>query len=101
MSLKWVAAAIAAGGLAVVGYGTWMRIQHPAEVLSEGAIEVADPGKTAARIRLRTRTVAVGGVRMQEIELPNGTWIDCSGDCAGAARKAGSDFWDERQKRSR
>ena len=99
MSLKWVAVAIALVGAGIVGYGTWMRMQHPARVLSQGSVEVLVRGTDTGKVRLPTRRVAVGGVTLDEVELPNGTWIDCSGDCANAARKVGPDFWDEQQKR--
>ena len=99
MSLKWVAVAIAPAGAAIVGYGTWMRVQNPARVISQGSVEVLVRGTDTGKVRLPTRRVAVGGVTLDEVELPNGTWIDCSGDCASAARKVGPDFWDEQQKR--
>ncbi len=99
MSMKWAAAGIALLGLGLAGYGTWLRYQDPARVISEGSIEVAVPGTATGKIRLPTRRVTAGGVTLLEVELPNGTWIDCGGDCASAARKAGPDFWDEQQKR--
>jgi hypothetical protein len=102
MSLRWVAVAIGIVGLGIVAYGMVMRLQQPPRILSVGTIEVADPAsKTGAKRRLLTRVLMAGGVQLTEVELPNGTWIDCSADCADAARKATVDFWDDQQKRRR
>jgi hypothetical protein len=99
MRLKWVAIAIALLGVFIVSYGTWMRTKHPAQVISEGSVEVALSRTSTGKVRLPTRRVATGGVTLEEVELPNGTWIDCGGDCANAVRKVGPDFWDEELKR--
>jgi hypothetical protein len=102
MSLRWVVIAIAVGGLGMASYGIWQQIANPPRVLSVGNVEVADPrGGDVKRMRLITRTVAVGKIVRSEIELPNGTWIDCGGDCPDAARKATIDFWDEQRKNKR
>ena len=50
---------------------------------------------------LETRVVMVGSVRLEEIRMPNGTWIDCAGDCRKTALEAGPDFWDALRDRSR
>ncbi len=102
MSLKWVATAIAIVGLGMAGYGIWQQIANPPRVLSVGNVDVADPrGGDVKKVRLVTRSVAVGKTVRSEVELPNGTWIDCSGDCADAARKATIDFWEEIRKSRR
>ena len=99
MSLRTVAIAVGFLMLALAGYGLWKRAQSPPRIVSTGTVEVGDPhNATGARKRLLTRVVEIGSVTLNEIELPNGTWIDCSGDCAGTARKATADFWDEKQK---
>jgi hypothetical protein len=97
MPLKLVAWALAIVGLCVVCYGGYMHVRYPARVVSMGTVEVGDGG--AGRVRLLVRTVASGGITLTEVELPNGTWIDCGGDCAAAARKATTGFWDEQQKK--
>ncbi len=102
MSPRWIAVAILLAGFGIIAYSTWQRIKHPARVLGKSFVEIADPARRDdIRIRLPTRVVAAGGITLTEVELPNGTWIDCSGDCATAARTATSDFWDERQRRGR
>jgi hypothetical protein len=99
MSLKWIAVAIAVFAAAVVGYGTWQQIKDPPRIISVGNVEV--PGLGGTTVRLLTRVRATGGVMLSEVELPNGTWLDCSADCAGTARKATTGFWDEQQKRKK
>lgn len=102
MSLKWAAVGIAALGLGMAGYGLWTQIFNPPRTLSVGNVEISDPrNRKTPKIRLLTRTVAIGKYVRTEVELPNRTWIDCSGDCAAAARKATVDFWDEQRKSKR
>jgi hypothetical protein len=100
MSLKWAAAAIAALGAAAVGYGLWLQSKDPPRTVSVGTVEIPDPRRNdGGKMRLLTRVQAVGGIARAEVELPNGTWIDCGGDCAGAVHKATAGFWDEQQKK--
>ncbi len=80
MSLKWVAIALALIGFGLVGYGTWMHYKDPSRVISQGSIEVVVRGTATGKVRLPTRRVATGGVTLEEVKLPNGTWIDCGGD---------------------
>ncbi len=102
MSLKKAAIGIAIVGLAMASYGIWEQIANPPRVLSVGNVEVPDPrSRNGKKVRLLTRTVSVGKVVRAEVELPNGTWIDCSGDCATAVKKATVDFWDEQRKNRR
>ncbi len=42
----------------------------------------------------RTRRVARGDGRFEEVELPGGVWIACQGDCAEAYRQNTTDFFD-------
>ena len=99
MSLKWVAVAIGIGGVALSAYGILYRMANPPHVRSVGNVEVANA--KGERIRLVTRSVENGSVLRSEVELPGGTWIDCGGDCATAARKATVDLWDEQRKNRR
>jgi hypothetical protein len=102
MPLKWAAIGICGIGIAIAAYGTWMRVAYPPRVVSTGTIEVVNANRPGAeKVRLLTRVLSAGNVTLSEVELPNGTWIDCGGDCASAARKAGPDFWDEQQKKKR
>ena len=98
MSLKWAALAIAVAGLGIVAYGISQQLESPPRVLSTGNI-VVDAGN--GKRRLLTRSMAVGRAVRMEVELPNGTWIDCGGDCPDAARRATVGFWDEQRKNRR
>lgn len=102
MNLRHAPYLIALLGLAIVAWGLWNEHAHPPRVIASGAIEVDNiHGATPGRLRLATRTLEIGTVRRLEIELPNGTWIDCAGDCPRAVRSALTAIWDEQQKRSR
>jgi hypothetical protein len=77
---------------AVLAAGLWYQRQHPRRIVSSGTLEVP-AGTAGAPVRLAVRTLAIGPRRIEEIRLPNGTWIDCAGDCGKAAREAGPEFW--------
>lgn len=94
MPLKLVAVLIAIVGIAIVGWGVWYRQQHAREIVATGLMRVESRARPGAVQTLKTRTVRIGAIRLDEIELPNGTWIDCAGDCRRAAQDAGPDFWD-------
>lgn len=99
MSLKWGAVAIVIAGLGLAAYGIWTRIKDPPRVISTSTIEIAINSIEDGKTRLRTRTLASGSNTWSEIELPNGTWIDCARDCTSTARKATIEFWQEQQRR--
>ena len=81
MSLKPFATGIASVGLGMASYGIWQQISNPMRVLSVGNADVADPrGGDVRKVRLVTRAVAIGKLVRSEVELPNGTWVDCGGD---------------------
>ena len=79
----------------VLGFALWYAQQHPRRIVGEGIVRVETGGRIAS---LRTRDIDVNGIRFSEVEMPNGTWIDCSGDCVRAARDAGDGFWDKQQR---
>jgi hypothetical protein len=56
------------------------------------------PGKT---VTLRTRDVAAAGTTFHEVELPNGTWIDCGADCAETVRREHLDLWETKREEGR
>ena len=97
--MKWAFWLIAALGLGIVAYGIQMRRLDPPTIIGESKIEVADPKGGASRLTFRTRTVQGGGFTTEQVELPGGTWIDCSGDCRDTLRKSTTDFWDEQRRR--
>jgi hypothetical protein len=97
--MKWAFWLIGALGLGIVAYGTYIRRIDPPTIVGESKIDVADPKGGAAKITFRTRTVKGGGITTEQVELPGGTWIECSGDCRDAVRKATTDFWDEQRRK--
>ncbi len=84
--------------LAVIGYAAWYTQRHPREIVGTGRVQVRSERAGGPTVSLRTRDVSINGVTFQEVELPNGTWIACAGDCATAAREAGDGFWDKHQR---
>lgn len=98
MSLKFAAALLALLMVAIAAWGIWYQRAHPARILATGSVRVED-ARTRTSLILRTRTLEFGAVRRQEVELPNGTWIDCGGDCADAVKRGLTEFWDDQQRR--
>ena len=98
MSPKFFAFLLAECGLTLVAYGIWYHRPHPRDIIKTGTLNV-DPKRAGLQaVVARTRTVRVGAVLLNEIELPNGTWIDCAGDCEKAFKDATTDFWDNRER---
>ncbi len=87
-----VTAVVIAGMLGFLAFALWYQSQHPRVIVGSGSIEVTGVRGQAA-VRLKTRDVSINTVVFKEIEMPNGTWIDCAGDCAKTAREAGDGFW--------
>ena len=84
--MKWAPWIIGLVGLAVVAYGLALQRAHPPRIVGTGQVAVTNP-KTGQKHRLRTRKVEVAGFTKTEVELPGGTWLDCSGgDCAETVR---------------
>jgi hypothetical protein len=103
-AMKWAPWLIGLVGLGIVGYGTYMRRDEPETVIRESRIEVPDPKappskENDTKVAFKTRTVRVGGITTDQIQLPGGTWIDCAGDCRDALRKSTTDFWEEQRKK--
>jgi hypothetical protein len=96
-ALPAAAIALFAAGLAFV---FWYQRQHPRVITATGEMRVRGLRGDGSAV-LRTRDVSVNGVVFKEIEMPNGTWIDCAGDCARAAREAGDGFWQKQMDTKR
>ena len=92
MSFNVIIAAIIAGMIGIAGFAFWYQRQYPREIVAQGSIEVVGVRGTGP-VRLKTRDVSINKVIFKEVEMPNGTWIDCAGDCVKAAREAGDGFW--------
>ena len=93
---------LAALMLAVLVAALWLERSSPREIVATGSVRVVSPKRPETAATLATRTVRIAGREVLEVRLPNGTWIDCGGDCRKAALAAGPDFFDalgERQGR--
>lgn len=96
MPMKLVPIAILLLGLGIVGYGLWYRKLNPPRVVATGRLKVEDIA-TGRDLVFETRQVAIGTIRIEEVRLPNGTWIDCRGDCRDTVRREHLEFWDEQR----
>lgn len=94
MGMKSAALLLALAMVAILALGLWQRYGRPQRLISTGTVDIAPRARGGVPVTLDTRVIAVGATRFEEIELPNGTWIDCRGDCIRAAREAGPEFWD-------
>ncbi len=94
MSVKVGGILLAVAIMGVLAYGLWYQRQHPREIVSTGSIRVESAARPGSPQTLETRRVKVASTVFEEVRMPNGTWIGCSGDCRKAALDAGPDFWD-------
>lgn len=85
----------------VLAYGLYLHAEHPRRVTGHGQVTAKSRHTPGKSVTLRTRDVAVGGTRVREVELPGGTWIDCGGDCAEAARREHLDLWETKREDGR
>ncbi len=100
MPSNMLPAAVVALFAAALAFVFWYSRQHPREIVGHGRIDVTGVrGQGIAT--LQTRDVSINGVVFKEVEMPNGTWIDCAGDCAQAARDAGDGFWAKEMQNKR
>jgi hypothetical protein len=101
MSGRQVGLLVAALMLGVLAYGLWYQRQYPREIIRSGTLVVQSQRAGGGSVTLKTRDVSINGTVFSEIELPNGTWIGCQGDCRKAAREAGDEFWAARAREAR
>jgi hypothetical protein len=101
MSGRTVGVLVALFVLGLLAYGLWYQRQHPREIIKTSTVTVQSRRAGGSAATLKTRDVSINGVVFSEVELPNGTWIDCQGDCRKAAREAGDEFWDARARDAR
>lgn len=94
MTVKTGGLILALAMLAILAAGLWYRHGQARRVVASGIVHVAPAVGGVLPVTLSTRVVMLGPTRFEEVELPNGTWIDCAGDCVKAAREAGPDFWE-------
>ena len=101
MSQGALAAIAIALVLGVLGFGLWYTMQYPRQIVGTGTVVIHSARAGGATMTLKTRDVAINKVVFKEVEMPNGSWIDCAGDCATAARDAGDGFWDKQMGEKR
>jgi hypothetical protein len=101
MSGRMMGVIAAALVLAVLAFGLWYQNQYPRQILRMGSITVEAKRGGVQRLTLKTRDVQIRNTVFQEVEMPNGTWIDCAGDCRRAAHEAGDGFWEKLEKERR
>lgn len=94
MTVKTASFLLALVVIGVLVYGLWYQRQYPRTIIGESTVRVESRTHPGPAQVLKTRLVEVNKVRFSEVELPNGTWIDCAGDCRKAALEAGPEFWD-------
>ena len=85
----------------ILGYGLYLQFKHPRRITGYGQVTAKSrytPGKV---VKLRTRDLEGSGTTFKEVELPNGTWIDCGGDCAEAVRREHLDLWETKREEGR
>jgi hypothetical protein len=94
MSQNTMAAVAIAFVLGVLTVALWYQNKHPRQIVATSTVVVDSRKPGGARQTLNVRTVRIDQATFQEVEMPNGTWIGCEGDCRRAAREAGEEFWD-------
>jgi len=97
--MKLAPALLALLMIAVAAYGIWHQRRHPLRVIATGSVRVED-ARARRTLTLRARTIEIGSVRKQEVELPGGTWIDCGGDCVAAVKRGYTEFWEHQERRT-
>lgn len=94
MSVKAGGMVVAMLVVAVVAYAIWLQYGLARVVVSTGTVRVESAARPELSQLLKTRVVDVGRIRVTEVELPNGTWIDCGGDCRKSALEAVPEFFE-------
>ena len=101
MSSRLMGVIAAALVLAVLAFGLWYQRQYPRQILRTGLVTMDSKRAGSVRLTLQTRDVQIRNTIFQEVEMPNGTWIDCAGDCRRAAHEAGDGLWEKIEKERR
>jgi hypothetical protein len=97
MSGKGVGLLFAAALLCFLAFALWYGRAHPRQIVATGSVVVESRRAGGQTLTLNTRDVRIANTTFKEVELPNGTWIDCAGDCRKAVREATDEFWDVRK----
>jgi hypothetical protein len=88
---------VAIGLVCFLGFALWYQRAHPRQIIAEGSIIVQAQRAGGGTRTLKTRDVKIANATFREVQMPNGTWIDCAGDCQKAVHEAGEGFWDAKQ----
>lgn len=98
MTVKTMGALILLLAIGILAYGLITRARNPMKVIGTGTVEVRDRS-SGNKLILKTRDIEAGAVKTTEVELPNGTWIDCESDCRAAVRRHHLEFWDQPERK--
>ena len=96
-------AGVIVGGvvLALLVFGLWYSNKHPRQIVGTSTVTFDTRRAGSTMATLKTREIEVNGRRFSEVEMPNGTWLDCGGDCGRAARDADGALWERIDKERR
>ena len=96
---KYGAYIVGGAALAVLAFALWYQQRHPRIIEGTSTVRVESRVRLGRPVTLQTRAVRIANSRFEEVQMPNGTWIGCAGDCRKAALDAGPDFWDAQARR--
>lgn len=81
--------------------GLYLQFKDPRRVTGTGQVTAKSRYTPGKLLTARTRDLAGSGTTFREVELPNGTWIDCRADCAETLRREHLDFWETKREEGR
>ncbi|MEO0617863.1 MAG: hypothetical protein AAFZ01_01135 [Pseudomonadota bacterium] len=90
---------VAAAPLALITW--WPHADASRQTLSHSSIEVTSRHGNGTARNIAIRTVRRGALTIEEVEIADGTWKDCGGDCAETYRTAKLDFWNTQRSGQR
>ena len=94
MTVKHAGVLVALLVFGVLTFALWYQQRYPRQIVSTGSIRVESKSRPGNPMALETRRVRVATQEFSEVRMPNGTWIDCAGDCRKAVLDIGPDIWD-------
>lgn len=99
--MKFAPYVIGLGMAGIVAYGLFVNWKQPRRITGHGEVTARSRHTPGKSVTLRTRRVEGAGATFQEVELPGGSWLDCSGDCAEAVRREHLDVWETKRENGR
>lgn len=91
---------LVAAALLLGGWMLYESIYGPeAVVTGQGSVTITSrySDKTVTR---PTRQLRRGDLAYEEVQSPDGGWVDCAGDCAEAYRRKVLEYWETQQEES-